>query len=89
MSEQQDRKSDCRLFQPEWASLRMLTVLPQYRGQGIGQQLSLACIHRAKQDRAEAIALLAFFRSKRDLLWGEGVKPLLFPKRKALYIRVN
>ncbi|NJM27443.1 MAG: GNAT family N-acetyltransferase [Pseudanabaena sp. RU_4_16] len=26
-------------------------------GQGIGQQLSLACIHRAKQDRAEAIAL--------------------------------
>jgi ribosomal protein S18 acetylase RimI-like enzyme len=35
----------------------MLAVLPQYRGQGISQQLSLACIHRAKQDRAEVIAL--------------------------------
>ena len=49
--------SDSRLFQPEWASLRMLAVLPRYRGQGIGQQLSLECVHRAKQDKAEVIGL--------------------------------
>lgn len=49
--------SESRLFQPEWASLRMLAVLPQYRGQGIGQQLSLECVHRAKQDKAEVVGL--------------------------------
>jgi ribosomal protein S18 acetylase RimI-like enzyme len=49
--------SDSRLFQTEWASIRMLAVSPRYRGQGIGQQLSLACIDQAKQDRAEIIAL--------------------------------
>jgi ribosomal protein S18 acetylase RimI-like enzyme len=49
--------SDSRLFQPEWASLRMLAVSPQHRGQGIGRQLSLNCIHQAKQDKAEVIGL--------------------------------
>jgi ribosomal protein S18 acetylase RimI-like enzyme len=49
--------SNTRLFQVEWASLRMLAVLPQYRGKGIGQQLSLECVRRAKQDRAEVIGL--------------------------------
>lgn len=33
-------KSDSRIFQEEWVSLRMLAVSPQHRGQGIGQQLS-------------------------------------------------
>jgi ribosomal protein S18 acetylase RimI-like enzyme len=49
--------SDGRLFQPEWASLRMLAVLPQYQGQGIGQQLSRECIHRAEHDKAEVVGL--------------------------------
>jgi ribosomal protein S18 acetylase RimI-like enzyme len=49
--------SDSRLFQPEWASLRMLAVSPRHRGQGIGQQLSLECIRRAKQDKAEVVGL--------------------------------
>lgn len=49
--------SDSRLFQPEWASLRMLAVSPRHRGQGIGQQLSLECIHRARQDKAEVVGL--------------------------------
>jgi ribosomal protein S18 acetylase RimI-like enzyme len=49
--------SDSLFFQPEWASIRMLAVLPQYRGQGISQQLTLECIHRAQQDRGEVIAL--------------------------------
>ena len=51
------RTSDSRFFQPEWASLRMLAVLPQYQGQGIGQQLSLECVHRSKQDEAGVIGL--------------------------------
>ena len=49
--------SDSRLFQPEWASLRLLAVSPQHRGEGIGQQLSLECIHRAQQDKALTIGL--------------------------------
>jgi ribosomal protein S18 acetylase RimI-like enzyme len=49
--------SDRRLFPPEWASLRMLAVSPQQRGQGIGRQLSLACVHRAKHDRADVVGL--------------------------------
>ncbi|KAM3100861.1 GNAT family N-acetyltransferase [Phormidesmis sp. 146-35] len=49
--------SDSRLFHVGWASLRMLAVLPQYRGLGIGRQLSQECIHRAKQDKAEVVGL--------------------------------
>jgi ribosomal protein S18 acetylase RimI-like enzyme len=49
--------SDARMFQPEWASLRMLAVSPQHRGQGIGAQLSTECIRRAKQDKAAIIGL--------------------------------
>jgi ribosomal protein S18 acetylase RimI-like enzyme len=49
--------SNSRLFQAEWASFRMLSVLPSYRGKGIGRQLSLECIERAKQDKAEIISL--------------------------------
>ncbi|PSB59070.1 GNAT family N-acetyltransferase [Chamaesiphon polymorphus] len=49
--------SDTRIFQPEWASLRMLAVSPQHRGQGIGAQLSSECIRRAKEDEAEIIGL--------------------------------
>ncbi|MCX7594596.1 MAG: GNAT family N-acetyltransferase [Fischerella sp.] len=35
----------------------MLAVLPQYRNQGIGRQLSLDCVHRAKQDKAVVFGL--------------------------------
>lgn len=49
--------SDRHIFQPEWASLRMLAVSPPHRGQGIGAQLSGECIRRAKQDKAEIIGL--------------------------------
>jgi ribosomal protein S18 acetylase RimI-like enzyme len=49
--------SDSQIFQPEWASLRLLAVSPPHRGQGIGAQLSLECIRRARQDNAETIAL--------------------------------
>ncbi len=49
--------SDSRLFQPEWASLRLLAVSPQHRGERIGRQLSWECIHRSKQDKALTIGL--------------------------------
>lgn len=49
--------SSSRLFRPEWASLRMLAVLPNYRGQKIGRYLSEECIQRAKLDRAEVVGL--------------------------------
>ncbi|NJK54142.1 MAG: GNAT family N-acetyltransferase [Leptolyngbyaceae cyanobacterium SU_3_3] len=49
--------SDSRLFNPEWASLRMLAVSPQHRGHRIGQQLSWECVHRAKQDKAQVVGL--------------------------------
>lgn len=49
--------SDIRLFEPEWASLRMLAVSPQHRGRGIGRQLSWECVRRAKQDKASVVAL--------------------------------
>jgi ribosomal protein S18 acetylase RimI-like enzyme len=49
--------SASHLFQPEWASLRMLAVSPKYRGQGIGRKLTQECIQRAKSDRAKVIGL--------------------------------
>jgi ribosomal protein S18 acetylase RimI-like enzyme len=49
--------SSSLLFQPEWASLRILSVLPKYRGQKIGRSLSQECIQRARLDRAEVIGL--------------------------------
>lgn len=49
--------SDSRLCSTAWASLRMLAVLPQYQGCGIGQMLCSEGICRARQDKAEAIAL--------------------------------
>jgi ribosomal protein S18 acetylase RimI-like enzyme len=49
--------SDPRIFQSEWASLKMLSIDVRYRGQGIGAQLCLECVDRARQDNAEVIAL--------------------------------
>jgi ribosomal protein S18 acetylase RimI-like enzyme len=51
------KTSEIRLFPPEWASLRMLAVLPQYRNRGIGRRLSWECIDRAKQDKAQIIGV--------------------------------
>jgi ribosomal protein S18 acetylase RimI-like enzyme len=49
--------SDPKIFQSEWASLKMLSVDLRYRGRGIGAQLCRECIDRARQDNAEIIAL--------------------------------
>jgi ribosomal protein S18 acetylase RimI-like enzyme len=49
--------SDIRIFPSDWASIRLLAVLPEYRGRGIGKALTQTCIERAKRDGAEVIGL--------------------------------
>jgi ribosomal protein S18 acetylase RimI-like enzyme len=45
------------LFPPDWAIVRMLSVLPPERGRGIGRLLTAACIGRARRDEAATIGL--------------------------------
>jgi ribosomal protein S18 acetylase RimI-like enzyme len=45
------------IFAPTWSIIRMLSVDPAARGQGIGRQLSEACIARARRDGAPFIGL--------------------------------
>jgi ribosomal protein S18 acetylase RimI-like enzyme len=41
----------------DWASILLLAVAPNYRGQGIGQKLVETCIQRAREDQAQIIGL--------------------------------
>ena len=50
-------RSNREIFPEGWPSIRMLVVLPAERGQGIGKQLTLACIERARRDGADCIGL--------------------------------
>jgi ribosomal protein S18 acetylase RimI-like enzyme len=45
------------IFPPDWALIRMLSVLPAERGRGIGRLLTDACIERARRDRVTTIGL--------------------------------
>jgi GNAT superfamily N-acetyltransferase len=45
------------IFPPDWAIVRMLSVLPAERGRGIGRLLTAACIERARRDRVATIGL--------------------------------
>ncbi len=45
------------VFEPTWSIIRMLSVAPAARGQGIGRQLSEACIARARRDGAKVVGL--------------------------------
>lgn len=49
--------SDQRLFPRHWASMRLLAVSPECRGQGLGRLLTEACLTRARQDQAEFFGL--------------------------------
>ena len=44
-------------FDQRWPIIRMLVVDPAFRGKGIGQALSDACIARARRDGSPIIAL--------------------------------
>jgi ribosomal protein S18 acetylase RimI-like enzyme len=44
-------------FEPHWPVIRMLVADPARRGLGIGRALTDECLRRARQDRAELIAL--------------------------------
>ncbi|MBW4463097.1 MAG: GNAT family N-acetyltransferase [Nodosilinea sp. WJT8-NPBG4] len=68
--------SDSRVFLPEWASLRMLAVLPRHRGQGIGRQLTMDGIHRAQEDEAKVISLHTseLMTAARSMYMGLGFK---------------
>ncbi len=50
-------KSNPNIFGPDMASVVLLVVHPQYRGNGLGKMLTAACIARARQDGAGAIGL--------------------------------
>lgn len=50
-------KSDPSLYDPVWASLRVLAVGLGARGQGLGRRLTEECIRRARRDGAAVIAL--------------------------------
>jgi len=45
------------IYDFSWSIIRALSVDPGARGQGIGRQLSEACIERARRDGAKFIAL--------------------------------
>jgi ribosomal protein S18 acetylase RimI-like enzyme len=49
-----DRES---MFDSTWSIIRMLSVDPAARGQGIGRRLSEACIERARRDAAPIVGL--------------------------------
>lgn len=50
-------KSNPSLYEPEWASILVLAVVPTYRGRGIGRALTEECIQRGRLDETEIIAL--------------------------------
>ncbi|QFZ93412.2 GNAT family N-acetyltransferase [Synechococcus elongatus] len=50
-------KSDPVIFESNMASVLLLAVCPEFRGQGIAKALTQACIERARRDGAAAIAL--------------------------------
>lgn len=45
------------MFDPTWSVIRMLSVDPAARGQGIGRLLSEFCISRARSDAAKVVGL--------------------------------
>jgi len=50
-------KPKAEFFKPEWAIIRMLVVVPESRGKGIGQALTDICLKRAERDQSEILAL--------------------------------
>ncbi len=53
----QPGSSSLGIFEPGWASIRMLSVDPEHRGRGLGRLLSEECLARAREDGAQRVAL--------------------------------
>jgi ribosomal protein S18 acetylase RimI-like enzyme len=45
------------VFEPEWSYIRMVGVVPEYGGNGIGKKLTEMCIAFAKESNEKTIAL--------------------------------
>ncbi|MFT3948670.1 MAG: GNAT family N-acetyltransferase [Agriterribacter sp.] len=45
------------IYDKDWSYIRMVSVDPDYAGNGIGKQLTLACIQAAKENGEKTIAL--------------------------------
>lgn len=50
-------RSDGIIFPTEWASIRLLTVVPSARGLGLGRLLMERCVAAATDDHAEILGL--------------------------------
>jgi ribosomal protein S18 acetylase RimI-like enzyme len=50
-------KGKPEIFKPDMASILLLAVHPQHRGKGIAKALTVACISRARIDKASSIGL--------------------------------
>jgi len=46
-----------KMFSSEWSCIRYLGVMPEYRGRGIGKQLTELCLSFAKKTNEEHISL--------------------------------
>ena len=46
-----------KIFPPEWAVVRILSVLPSERGRGVGRLLTQACIDCARRDGVAILGL--------------------------------
>jgi ribosomal protein S18 acetylase RimI-like enzyme len=45
------------LYHEDWCYIRFLTVRPEYKGRGIGKQLTLRCIEHARRNNENTMAL--------------------------------
>lgn len=50
-------KGDPAIFKPDMASILLLAVHPQHRGQGIAKALTVECIAKAKKDQTSSMGL--------------------------------
>jgi ribosomal protein S18 acetylase RimI-like enzyme len=46
-----------KFFEKEWAYIRMVGVLPEFNGHGIGRELTTMCISYAKENHEKTVAL--------------------------------
>jgi ribosomal protein S18 acetylase RimI-like enzyme len=80
------------VFDEDWCYIRMVGVLPQYRGYGVARQLTKMCIEHAGQANERTIALHTseFMDSARHLYESLGFRKMkeidpIFGRRYWLY----